>query len=164
VSWDVDGQATLESEPPLAGLGQVEAQGNRVLALTQSTTFKMSATKNNSTEFRRQEVKVISIAGAETLQLAGQTCQGKKFVALAQVPAASWPQPIAVDTVTLQSDMPARLRHGAGSADLVAAKASSAFAGQAFGGDWQLEIDDAGPNCANAPDPAFVRVILRCGP
>jgi hypothetical protein len=160
LSWKTDGQATLA--PPRPEVGVVSGQGQATVAVSQTTDFVMTSTKNGKTATGTQHVTVLARA-EERLQLDPRSCQGGAALFEAELPAANWPADITAAAVSLSSPQPGalRLEHGGASAAVPAGQtAAPGLEKTPLAGPWRATLTL--PDCASAPDTLIVVVTIAC--
>jgi hypothetical protein len=164
LSWEATGPARLESEPPVAGLGEVPASGSKTVAVQETTVFELSLAEGAEPRFTRAEVHVISPEVPELFQAAARDCRSGTLLARATVPASQWPDEIVVSSVQSDAAGPVRVSHDGTSALLSPHLASDAFRGMPYRGEWIVEMDGTGERCADAPSSLFLAISLGCQP
>lgn len=160
--WRATQDGRLESEPPVVGLGEVPSSGVKTVTVRETTVFKLSVGDARPPKFTRGEVHVISPDMPEPFQAPAEDCNDDTLLAGATVSEIEWPAEILVTSVESDALRPVRVSHGGTTATLQPSVASDAFRGLPYRGDWTLEMDGTGEECADAPTSLFLAISLGC--
>lgn len=169
LSWMVKGEAALSAEPQLAGTGTVASTGSRRFTPVQSTTFKMTATRQGKSQFAKQEVVTLDTGEERPMVIKTEPDGAGGFVGIVTLQQTDWDDLVRINTISGQSNRPLRVLHEGREVTLLAdGSESDQMKGLKVSGHWEIHaglqpgeiIGD--PNHA-PPDRLRLLIHLSCG-
>jgi hypothetical protein len=164
LTWSVHGDARLDAQPPVEGLGSVASQGTLSVPITQTTLFTLSAKGCWSSGYAEQNVAVLTdavVAGEAT------ECQGSAIIAQGQAEAGVWFAGTRIQVVRNLESRPLSVEHASVKFSLGPGQSTDGFRGANVDGPWVfttqlLPAEECG-NPQRAPQTHFrVGVVLDC--
>jgi hypothetical protein len=166
LSWETDAKgATITATPQSASLGQVAARDSRQVALSETTTFTITAANGDKSSTARADVSVIDAGDPQKRVQLDPTGWQDAAVYETDIPENKWPAGVRAGTVTLSAALPFDLvvEHGGKSATLAKGTTTSAdLAGTPFTGHYRGVLK--APTKDDALDAIVVPISVSCSP
>jgi hypothetical protein len=170
LTWDGSHSGEISATPAEAGLGEVEASGQKTVKPRATTTYRFRAESLLSSATSEATVKVVEVpdkpaairgsAGDD-----GSGCSPGKLWVTARVPGDAWDSRLRVHLVSSSDGRAYRVQHAAREADVRPDAPSSALRDLPLAGAWRIETAlRAGESCGDgsAPESLGVDVSFVC--
>lgn len=168
LSWNVEGDAVLLSDPPLDGTGAIPSTGSRsFVAPCKNTAFKIIAMRNGRDAVANEDVSTIAPEENKKIVIMTQPSQDG-LIAIGILAPAAWDDLVRIDTISGQSHRPLWVWHEGHEVTLIDDKiASDEMRGLKVSGRWEIHTrllpEEVMRNPDHAPpDRLSIIVHLSC--
>lgn len=165
VSWRASGSVTLVTNPRLVLPAHLATSGSLHVAVQDTTSFMVVASRGSKADSARQDVAVLSPANEKVLAFRMKPLGDTALTAADSAPAGQWDDVLVIETVRSLAGRALHVEHGGRSTELAAdSTASEALRGLSVQGAWTITAPLVGEEKINDPAhrwPAHLHLGLQ---